>query len=223
MSLFKTKSESALDSIVLNPNFAAALEIERHNKLVENFILRHLQTDIQATNLADFLEIVSVNIGSTTMAHEHTNPPFVSISPIITYPESTVGSPYTSHITSPPHTPHTPHTTTTPTPSTPPRPNLPKAMAARFAPLALPQNLHDIPANYQSKIPMFDDTPQGVSAQQHIDKMATFFDLYEIDEEDVTMRLFVQTFRGEVRKWFIGLTARSIPTLQELQKQFLDR
>jgi len=53
--------------------------------------------------------------------------------------------------------------------------------------------------------------------------MANFCDLYEIDEEDVTMHLFVQTFGGEVRKWFIGLAARSIPTLDELHKQFLDR
>ena len=51
----------------------------------------------------------------------------------------------------------------------------------------------------------------------------TFFDLYEIDEEDVTMRLFAQIFDGEVRKWFRGLTARSIPTLDDLQKQFVDR
>jgi len=191
--------------------------------LVEKFILRTLQTDIHATNLADFVENISAHIGSTITAHEQSNPPFVSISPIVTYPETTVGSPSTSHITSPPHTPHTPHTTVSPTPPTSPRPNPPKAMAARFAPLALPQNLHDMPADYQSKIPMFDGTPQSVSAQQHIDRMATFFDLYEIDEEDVTMCLFVQTFGGEVRKWFRGLTARSIPTLNELQRQFLDR
>lgn len=80
-----------------------------------------------------------------------------------------------------------------------------------------------MPTDYQSKIHLFDGTPQSVSAQQHIDKMATFYDLYEIDDEDVTMRLFVQTFGGEVRKWFRGLGARSIPTLAELQKQFLDR
>eukprot|EP00253_Pinus_taeda_P004872 PITA_04872 len=96
-------------------------------------------------------------------------------------------------------------------------------MVARFAPLALPQQLHDMPTEYQSKIPLFDGTPQIVSAQQHIDKMATFYDLYEIDDKDVTMRLFVKTFRGEVRKWFRGLGARSIPTLAELHKQFLNR
>ena len=53
--------------------------------------------------------------------------------------------------------------------------------------------------------------------------MSTFFDLYELDEEDVTMRLFVQTFAGEVRKWFRGLTANSIANLEALQNQFLDR
>ena len=163
LSLFKTKSESALGSLVPNPDFAAALEIERHNKLVENFILRHLQTDIQVTSLADFLETISRNIGSTITAlvpHEQTNPPFISISPIVTHPESTVNSPFSPHTAYPlPTPPYTPHTTATPTPPATPRPNLPKAMAARFAPLALPQNLHDMPADYQSKISMFDGTP----------------------------------------------------------------
>jgi len=230
LSLFKTQSESALDSLVPNPDFAAALEVEKHNKLIENFILRHLQSDIQAANLVDFLEAASANIGfdvTASASKTPTKPPFIRtipLQPIITYSEFAANSPPSSHIASPLHTPpHTPHTSAPPTPPTTPRPNLPRAMAARFAPLALPQNLHDMPANYQSKIPTFDGTPQSVFAQQHIYKMANFCDLYEIDEEDVTMRLFVQTFGGEVRKWFRGLTARSIPTLDELQRQFLDR
>ena len=196
--MFKTKSESSLDSLVPNPDFAAALEIERHNKLVENFILQHIQTDIQAANLIDFLESVSANTGSTITAstsHEQTEPPFISVSPIITYPESTVNSPSSSHVVCPPHTPlHTAHTSATPTPPTTPRPNPPRAVTARFAPLALPQVLNDMPADYQSKIPLFDGTPHNITAQQHVDKMADFFDLHEIDEENVTMRLFVQTF-----------------------------
>jgi len=52
--------------------------------------------------------------------------------------------------------------------------------------------------------------------------MADFFDLHEIDEENVTMRLFMQTFGGEVRKWFRNLLARSIPTLYDLKRQFLE-
>lgn len=85
--------------------------------------------------------------------------------PLITYSESAANSPPSSHIASPLHTPpHTPHTIATPTPPTTPRLNPPRAMAARFAPLALPQQLHDMPADYQSKIPIFDGTHQSVSA-----------------------------------------------------------
>ena len=80
-----------------------------------------------------------------------------------------------------------------------------------------------MPADYQSKIPLFDGTPQSVTAQQHVDRMTDFFDLHEIDAENVTMRLFVQTFGGEVRKWFRALLAGSINTLPNLQRKFLDR
>ena len=53
--------------------------------------------------------------------------------------------------------------------------------------------------------------------------MTNFLDLHEIDVENVSMRLFAQTFGGEVRKWFRALQARSINTLQELQTLFLDQ
>ena len=53
--------------------------------------------------------------------------------------------------------------------------------------------------------------------------MADFFYLHEIDEENVTMRLFMQTFGGEVRIWFRALLARSVPTLEDLKRQFLER
>lgn len=90
-------------------------------------------------------------------------------------------------------------------------------MAARFTPLALPQVLDDMPADYQGKIPFFNGTSHGTTAQQHVDRMKDFFDLHEIDAENVTMRLFVQTFDSEVRKWIRALVARSIPTLEEIQ------
>ena len=95
-------------------------------------------------------------------------------------------------------------------------------MAARFTPLVLPQILDDMPANYQSKIPFFDGTRNGITTQQHVDRMADFYELHEIDAENVAMRLFVQTFAGEVRKWFRGLPATRIATLADLQRQFLN-
>lgn len=96
-------------------------------------------------------------------------------------------------------------------------------MDACFSPLVLPQNLEDMLVDYQRKIPLFDGTPHGVTAQQHVDKMMDFFDLHEINAENITMRIFVQTFGGEERKWLRALLAASITTLANLQRQFLDR
>jgi len=95
-------------------------------------------------------------------------------------------------------------------------------MVARYAPLVLPQNLGAMPADYQTKIPFFDAT-QTITTQQHVDKMNDFFDLHEVEIEDVTMRLFVQSFGGEVRKWFRALPTTSFTTLPILHRQFLDR
>jgi len=96
-------------------------------------------------------------------------------------------------------------------------------MATRFAPLVLPQVLDDMPTDYQSKIPLFDGAPHSITAQQDVDRMTDFYDLHEIDAKNVAMRLFVQTFAGEVRKWFIGFPVARIITLAEFQRQFLAR
>ena len=85
-------------------------------------------------------------------------------------------------------------------------------MAARYAPMVLPQVLNDMPADYQSKIPIFDAT-QSITSYQHVDKMNEFFDLHEVEAENVTTRLFVQRFGGEVQKWFRALLAASIHNL----------
>ena len=90
-------------------------------------------------------------------------------------------------------------------------------MATWYAPLILPQNLGAMPNDYQTKIPFFDAT-QTIIAQQHVDKMNDFFDLHEVEIEDVMMRLFVQIFGGEVRKWFRALLAAYITTLPVLQR-----
>ena len=129
LSLFETKSESALGSIVPNPNFVAALEVERNNKSIENFILKHLQSEIHASNIVDFLEATSASLGSSVTASTSkipTEPRFIRTlapQPTISDQNSAINSPpstpYTSKIASPPHTaPHTPHTSAAPTPPT---------------------------------------------------------------------------------------------------------
>lgn len=163
LSLFETKSKRVVDYTVPNPQFLVDLEMERANRLIDNYIATQPQTPIVIP-----LQIV--------------------------------------------HTPPTPQ-----------RPNPPRVMATHFSPLVLPQVLDDMLADYQRKISFFDGTPNSITAQQHVDRMEDFYELHEIDAENVAMRLFVQTFAGDVRKWFRGFPAASIATFTELQRQFLNR
>jgi hypothetical protein len=95
-------------------------------------------------------------------------------------------------------------------------------MAARYAPLVLAAPLHAIPQDYQTRLPQFDGTGP-LSAQQHIDKINDYFDLQEVDEVDIQMRLFAQSLTGEVKKWYKGLCAASVLDLTSFQRIFLYR
>ena len=153
LSLFETKYESVVSSTALNPEFVRNLETERANKSIDDYILNQLQTTIVASNIVDFLETASITLGSSAIASSSripTEPPFIPtipMQPTISNKKSAIVSPPStptpkiSNIASPPHTPpHTTHTSAPPTPPTYPRPiaNPPRAMAARFAPLAMP-------------------------------------------------------------------------------------
>ena len=61
--------------------------------------------------------------------------------------------------------------------------------AARFAALALPLVLHDLPLNYTQRIALYDGEG-NVSARYHVGKFDDFIDLEEVDDEYVKMRLF---------------------------------
>jgi hypothetical protein len=95
-------------------------------------------------------------------------------------------------------------------------------MAARYAPLVLVAPLHAMPQDYQTRLPQFDATGP-LNAQQHVDKMNDYFDLQEVDEDDIQMRLFAQSLIGDVKKWYKALPAASIPDLVAFQRSFLDR
>jgi hypothetical protein len=98
----------------------------------------------------------------------------------------------------------------------------PPIMAARYAPLVLVAPLHAMPQDYQTRLPQFDATGP-LNAQQHVDKMNDYFDLHEVDEADVQMRLFAQSLTGDVKKWYKGLRAASVLDLTAFQRIFLDR
>ena len=200
LSLFETTSEIIVGDTILNPKFIQYIETERENRSIDAYIL-NLQTSIVATNIPKLLKSAFATLGSSAVLSSFeipTEPPFIPtlpVQPTISDQISTISSPpstpQTSIISSPPSTPHIPITSTTiiitnPTASPRSISNPPRVMAARYAPPILPQNLDAMSTDYQSKIPLFDAT-QGITAQQHVDMMNDFFDLHEVDEENVTM------------------------------------
>ena len=95
-------------------------------------------------------------------------------------------------------------------------------MAAWYAPLVLPAPLVNLPQDYQSKIPLY-DARNATTASQHVDKMNDYFDINEIDDGSVKLRLFAHSFGGEVRKWFKSLAPHSINDLQGFHQTFLNK
>jgi hypothetical protein len=93
-------------------------------------------------------------------------------------------------------------------------------MVARFPPLVLPAQLHDLPREYNIRIKLY-DAEGSVSAQNHLDWFNDFIDLEEVDFADAKMRLFAQSLAGEVRKWFISLPTTNIEYFEAFETSFL--
>jgi hypothetical protein len=97
-----------------------------------------------------------------------------------------------------------------------------RGMAARFSPLVIPAQLHDLPRNYSEKIKTY-NVEGDITTQQHLDRFNDFVDLEEVDYEDEKMRLFSQSFIGEFKKWFKGLAAGSILDFPGFETVFLGK
>jgi len=53
--------------------------------------------------------------------------------------------------------------------------------------------------------------------------MQDYFENYEIDDDDVRMKIFVQSLTGDVRIWFRALAANSIANPNSIYQTFLNR
>jgi hypothetical protein len=60
-----------------------------------------------------------------------------------------------------------------------------------------------------------------ITAEEHLTGFYSYADNQNIGDEDVWMRVFVQSLDGEVRKWFRGLVPRSIAGIEALDNAFL--
>ena len=84
----------------------------------------------------------------------------------------------------------------------------------RYKPLVLPSVLHAFPKNYDLYLPMFDGESKNVNAEQHVQNFESFLDLFEFDEEDVSIRLFALSLQAKVKSWFKALPDASISDFQ---------
>jgi hypothetical protein len=103
----------------------------------------------------------------------------------------------------------------------PPLNRMDAIVAARYTPLILHNPTNPFPAgDYLKYMPKF--TREGdITAEEHLASFYSCADNLNIGDEDVWMRVFVQSLDGEVRKWFRGLTPRSIARIESLDNDFL--
>jgi ribonuclease HI len=130
----------------------------------------------------------------------------------------------TSVPSSPVHTPSPPSSPPHHIPmagANPPQNRMDAIVAARYAPLILPQPLNPLPAgDYLKYMPKFSGEGD-VTAEEHLAAFYSYADNLNIENEDVWMRVFVQSLDGEVRKWFRGLAPGSIAGIEALDNIFL--
>ena len=69
-------------------------------------------------------------------------------------------------------------------------------MDARFSPFALPAILHELPQKISQKIPFYDGDGNFI-ARQLVDRFDDYVDLELVDEDVITMMLFVQSLSRE--------------------------
>ena len=96
-----------------------------------------------------------------------------------------------------------------------------RVVVARYGPLVLLVPLNSMPeGEYHKYMPKFTGT-KGVTAKEHLESFYSYFDNHDISEDDVWMRVFVQSLDGEARKWFREMTRRSIADIETLYDVFL--
>jgi hypothetical protein len=102
-------------------------------------------------------------------------------------------------------------------------PPIPEKILDRYKPLDFPPILHDLPINYTNNLPRFDGENANITAEKHIQRFEDFLDLYEVEADDVYIRMFSLSLQGKVKNWFKNLPAASINNFHQFVQVFLDR
>jgi hypothetical protein len=99
----------------------------------------------------------------------------------------------------------------------------PTKIPNRYKPLEFPPILHDLPTNYTNNLLRFDGENANITAEKHIQRFEYFLDLYEVEDDDVYIRIFALYLQGKIKNWFKNLPAASIINFHQFVKIFLDR
>jgi len=67
---------------------------------------------------------------------------------------------------------------------------IPSKFQERYKPLKLPPILHEFPVNKYKYLPIFYGGFDKISAKKHIQEFEHFLDLFEVEQDDVCMRVF---------------------------------
>jgi hypothetical protein len=103
----------------------------------------------------------------------------------------------------------------------PPKNRMDAIMAARYAPLVLPQPMNSFVVGYYlNYMPKF-TREEDITVEEHVASFYSYVDTLNIENEDVSMRVFVQSLDGESWKWFRSLVPGSIVGIKALDDAFL--
>jgi len=97
----------------------------------------------------------------------------------------------------------------------------PSNIQHRYRTLKLPHILHDFPPKNYKYLPMFDGEPNVIKFEKHIQDFKHFIDFFEIDHDDVCIRVLSQSLKGDTKDWFKHFKLETISSWEELKNVFL--
>jgi hypothetical protein len=95
---------------------------------------------------------------------------------------------------------------------------IPVKIPSRYKPLYLPPILHDLPINYTNNMPRFDGE-NVVTTKKHIQSLEDFLDLFEVEDDDVYIRMFFLLLQGKFKDWFKNLPTGRIRNFHQFVKK----
>jgi hypothetical protein len=211
-STFETELKKKTIDIFSSPDIEKCFSLDSF----EDFPTLGFATPLSVKTLAT--KEIGTSSPSQTLPSSSKTPPVVvktKIPPLSFSPSPNL------HIAKPPSTACSPRIQNQMAVVNPPGNRIDAIVATRYDPLVLPQPMNALPPGYYLKyMPKF-TREEDITTKEHLSAFYSYADNQNIENEDVWMRVFVQSLFGEARKWFRGLAPRSITGIEVLDEAFL--